>query len=71
MTQVTRKDDREPVENMIRRFNRKVHQWGGISEARSRQYFEKAPSKRERRESAIRKHERREEKMRRIMLGKQ
>ncbi len=70
MTQVSRKDDREPLENMIRRFNRKVLQSGVLGAARRRQYFEKVPSKRIQREAAIKKQERRDLKMRKIYLGR-
>lgn len=55
MLQVTRKDDKEPLENMIRRFNKKVQQSGVLGVARRNKYFEKPLSKREQREIAIRK----------------
>lgn len=58
MLQVTRKDDRESVENMIRRFNKKVQQSGVLSLARHNRYFEKPLTKRAQREIAIRKAER-------------
>lgn len=60
MLQVTRKDEKESVENLIRRFNKKVQQAGVLSAARKKQYFEKPLSKREQREIAIRKRARKE-----------
>lgn len=62
MLQVVRKDDKEPIENLIRRFNKKVQQAGVLSVARKKQYFEKPLSKREQREIAIRKRIRKEDK---------
>jgi ribosomal protein S21 len=53
--QVTRKDDKEPLENMLRRFNKKVQQSGVLGVARRNRYFEKPISKRAQREIAIRK----------------
>lgn len=70
MTQVTRKDEREGLESMIRRFNRKVQQSGSIAIARRKQYFEKDISKKQRRESALVKEARRKDKIRRTYLGK-
>ena len=67
MLQVTRKDD-ESVENMIRRFNKKVIQSGILTTARQKKYFQKPISKTEAREVAIRKRVRKEQKMRE-MLG--
>ncbi len=55
MLQVTRKDDKESLENLIRRFNKKVQQSGVLGIARRRKYFEKPPTKRVEREIAIRK----------------
>ena len=70
MTYVSRKDGKEALENMIRRFNRKVQQAGVLGEARRKQYFEKAPTRKVLREAAIRKNERRAIKMRKIYLGR-
>ncbi len=53
MIQVSRKDPKEPLENLLRRFTRKVQQSGVIAQAKQNQYFEKPISKRERRERAI------------------
>ena len=55
LLQVVRKDDKESLENLIRRFNKKVQQSGILGIARRKQYFEKPLSKREEREIAIRK----------------
>jgi ribosomal protein S21 len=53
--QVTRKDDKESLENMIRRFTKKVQQSGVLGIARRNKFFEKPLSKRAQREIAIRK----------------
>ena len=66
MLQVTRKDD-ESVENLIRRFNKKVIQSGVLSDARQKKYFQKPASKTEARKSAIRKRIRKEQKMKEII----
>ena len=58
MIQVTRKDGKEPLENMLRRFTRRVQQSGVVAIVRQNQYFEKPISKRERRERAIIRRER-------------
>ena len=55
MLQVTRKDDKESIENLIRRFNKKIQQSGVLGIARRNKYFEKPVSKRAAREIAIRK----------------
>ena len=55
MLQVTRKDDKESIENLIRRFNKKVQQSGVLGVARRNKYFEKPLSKRAQREIDIRK----------------
>ena len=67
MLKVTRKED-ESVENMVRRFNKKVIQSGILTAARQKKYFQKPISKTEAREVAIRKRVRKEQKMRE-MLG--
>lgn len=66
MLQVIRKDD-ESVENLIRRFNKKVIQSGVLTTARQKKYFVKPISKTEAREVAIRKRARKEQKMRELM----
>lgn len=70
MTQVVRKNEQEALENLIRRFNRKVLQAGTIANARRRQFRERIPSKREQRIAAVRKNQKRQERMRRIYLGR-
>ena len=69
MIQVTRKDNKEALENLIRRFNRKVQQSGVLSLARQNMYFEKPMSKRDRRSKAIVRKAHRAEKLKRIRLG--
>lgn len=53
MVQVTRKDEREANENLIRRFNRKVLQSGVLAAKKASLRFEKPISKVERRKQAI------------------
>lgn len=69
MIQVTKKDQKESTENLLRRFNRKVQQSGVIASAKQNQYFEKPLSKRDRREKAIIRKERKADKMKKIKLG--
>ena len=69
MIQVTRKDSKEALENLIRRFNKKVQQAGVVAEVRKNQYFEKPISKVERRRKAIIRNQRRDEKIKKIRLG--
>lgn len=70
MINVTRKDSKESVENLIRRFNRKVQQAGVIAAAKQSEFFEKPISKRDRRAKAIIRRERKAAKMKKIRLGK-
>lgn len=70
MIQVTRKDGKESVENLLRRFSRKVQQSGLLAEAKERQYFEKPLSKTERRAKAIIRRERKAIKVKKLKLGK-
>ncbi|HEX9679280.1 MAG TPA: 30S ribosomal protein S21 [Candidatus Saccharimonadales bacterium] len=70
MLQVTRKDSKEALENMIRRFTRKVQQSGVLAKARADSTFEKPISKPERRKKAIIRKERRADKIRRARLGR-
>ena len=70
MIQVTRKDSKESVENLVRRFNRKVQQAGVIAVAKQSEFFEKPMSKRDRRSKAIVRRERKAAKMKKIRLGK-
>lgn len=69
MVQVTRKDEREANENIIRRFNRKVLQSGVLATAKASMRFEKPISKRERRIKAIIRRERKAEKAAKARLG--
>lgn len=69
MIQVTRKDSKESLENLLRRFNRKVQQSGALAVVKKAQYFEKPVSKRERRAKAIVRQERKATKLKKIKLG--
>jgi ribosomal protein S21 len=69
MIQVTRKDSKESLENLLRRFNRKVQQSGVVATVKQGQYFEKPISKRERRVKAIIRQNRKASKIKRIKLG--
>jgi ribosomal protein S21 len=66
---VTRKDQGEANENIIRRFNRKVLQSGLMPLKKSQMRFSKPMSKRERRMKAIIREARKAEKTERIKLG--
>lgn len=66
---VTRKDQKEANENIIRRFNRKVLQSGVLSEAKASMRFLKPLSKVERRKKAIVRNQRRAEKAQKMRLG--
>jgi ribosomal protein S21 len=70
MIQVTKKDAKEPLENLMRRFTRKVQQSGVLAEAKQAQFFEKPLSKRDRRTKAIIRKERKVQKFKKIRLGK-
>ena len=70
MIQVTKKDSKESVENLLRRFNRKVQQSGVLAAAKSNQFFVKPMSKRERRRRAIVNTERRAIKIKKLKLGR-
>ncbi|MBI1856876.1 30S ribosomal protein S21 [Candidatus Saccharibacteria bacterium] len=69
MIQVTRKDAKESLENLLRRFTRKVQQAGIMTVAKQNQYFDKPTSKRDRREKAIIRRERKAIKMKKMKLG--
>lgn len=69
MVQVTRKDEREANENIIRRFNRKVLQSGILAEAKAATRFSKPISKTERRKKAIIRKERKAVKVSKARLG--
>jgi small subunit ribosomal protein S21 len=70
MIQVTRKDSKESVEALLRRFNRRVQQSGVLAVAKQGQYFEKPLSKRDRRERAILSRERKIAKVKKLKLGR-
>lgn len=69
MIQVIRKDSKESLENLIRRFNRKVQQSGTIAIVKQKQYFEKPISKVDRRRKAIIRQERKNSKINKIRSG--
>ncbi len=69
MVQVTRKDQKEANENIIRRFNRRVLQSGVLAEAKANMRFAKPLSKVERRKKAIIRRERRADKTAKMRLG--
>ncbi|MBA3757940.1 30S ribosomal protein S21 [Candidatus Saccharibacteria bacterium] len=70
MIQVTKKDSKESVENLLRRFSRKVQQSGVLAIAKQGQYFEKPISKRDRRLRAITRQERKIIKVKKLKLGR-
>ncbi|MDX2776251.1 hypothetical protein PV379_02630 [Streptomyces caniscabiei] len=69
MVQVTRKDEREANENIIRRFNRRVLQSGKLAKAKASMRVSRQLSKTERREKAIIRKERKAEKLAKARLG--
>jgi ribosomal protein S21 len=69
MVQVTRKDEREANENIIRRFNRKVLQSGVLATVKSKMRFSKPMSKPDRRTKAIIRSKRKNEKLAKARLG--
>ncbi|MBL8121745.1 30S ribosomal protein S21 [Candidatus Saccharibacteria bacterium] len=69
MIEVTRKDGKESVENLVRRFNRRVQQSGLVLAVKQGQYFEKPISKRDRRLKAIVRNERKAIKLKKVKLG--
>jgi len=66
---VTRKDQSEANENIVRRFNRKVLQSGVMATAKEGMRFSKPISKRDRRTKAILREKRKAEKTERMKLG--
>lgn len=70
MIQVTRKDSKESLENLLRRFTRKVQQAGVVTRTKQAQYFEKDISKVERRKKAIIRRARKADKVKKLKLGK-
>lgn len=69
MIQVTRKDSKESLENLLRRFTRKVQQSGVVTTVKGVQYFEKPMSKRDRRAKAIVRRARKADKVKKMKLG--
>lgn len=69
MIEVTRKDSKESVDNLVRRFNRRVQQSGLVIKVKQGQYFEKPLSKRERRSKAIIRNQRKAVKLKKTKLG--
>lgn len=69
MIQVNRKDSKESLESLLRRFTRKVQQSGVVARNKQAQYFEKPTSKRDRRTKAILRRERKSQKLKKIKLG--
>lgn len=69
MVQVTRKDERESNENVLRRFNRKVLQSGILMTVKGQMRFEKPISKTERRAKAIVRKARKADKLDKTRLG--
>ena len=69
MVQVTRKDQNEANENIIRRFNRKVLQSGILASAKASMRMNRELSKTERRKKAIIRKSRKAEKLAKARLG--
>jgi small subunit ribosomal protein S21 len=69
MIQVSKKDPKESLESLLRRFNRKVQQSGVVTTVKQGQYFEKPVSKRDRRKKAIVRRERKAIKVKKLKLG--
>ena len=70
MISITRKDSKEPIENLLRRFSRKVQSAGVVAVVKNGQYFEKPLSKVERRQKAIIRRERKAIKVKNLKMGK-
>jgi hypothetical protein len=69
MVLVTRKDEREANENIIRRFNRRLLQSGKLAKAKASMRVSRQLSKTERREKAIIRKERKADKLAKARLG--
>lgn len=69
MIQVTRKDSKESLENLLRRFTRKVQQAGVVTAVKGGEFFEKPISKRDRRTKAIIRRDRKAIKVMKVKLG--
>lgn len=69
MIQVTRKDSKESLENLLRRFTRKVQQAGVVTAVKQGEFFEKPISKSDRRKKAIVRRDRKAIKVMKVKLG--
>ena len=69
MVRVTRKDEKEANENVLRRFNRRLLQSGVMQNSRESMRFEKPISKTVRRSRAIVRRMRKAEKTQKLRLG--
>ncbi len=69
MIQVSKKDNKEPFENLLRRFKRKVQQSGNVTAVKQNERFSKPISKTERRKQAIITEQRRQKKLERMRSG--
>ncbi len=69
MIQVTRKDSKESLENLLRRFTRKVQSAGVVTAVKGGEFFEKPISKRDRRTKAIIRRDRKAIKVMKVKLG--
>ena len=69
MVQVTRKDEKEANENIIRRFNRRLLQSGKLAKAKTLLRFGEPISKADRRKKAIIRRARKAEKTQKMRLG--
>ncbi len=69
MIQVTRKDSKESLENLLRRFTRKVQQAGIVTAVKQGEFFEKPISKSDRRKKAIVRRDRKAIKVMKVKLG--
>lgn len=69
MIQVTRKDSKESLESLLRRFTRKVQQSGNMTKRKQSEHFEKPTSKVDRRKKAILRTQRKAQKIKKTNLG--
>lgn len=69
MIKVARKDSKESLENLLRRFSRRVQQSGVVTQAKQSEFFEKPISKRDRRRKAIIRRERKAQKVKQMKFG--
>ncbi len=69
MIKVARKDSKESLENLLRRFSRRVQQSGVVAVAKQSEFFEKPISKPDRRRKAIVRRERKAQKVKMMKFG--